>query len=182
MHTLTLVHANGCLNNIDFEVASFEPLTLTLEQNNINEITAIATGGLEDYTFYFDDVDNGTNNLYRINRTDTYTVRVVDQNGCEVVAQIEIEFMDIEFPEFFTPDGDGVNDFYEPNNVEAFPNILTLIFDRYGRELYRMELNDAPWDGTYQGHELPTGDYWYIVKLRGENDDREFVGHFTLIR
>ena len=30
--------------------------------------------------------------------------------------------------------------------------------------------------------ELPTGDYWYVIKLRGENDDREFVGHFTLYR
>jgi gliding motility-associated-like protein len=45
-----------------------------------------------------------------------------------------------------------------------------------------MEINDAPWDGIYQGHNLPTGDYWYVIKLKGENDDREFVGHFTLYR
>lgn len=182
MHTLTIAHANGCINSIDFEIQNFEPLTLTLEQNNINEITAIAGGGLEDYTFYFDDINNGTDNTYIINRTDTYTVRVVDQNGCEMVAQIEMEFIDIEIPNFFTPDGDGVRDGWVPDNLEAFPNILTIIFDRYGRELYRMEINDAPWNGIYQGHNLPTGDYWYVIKLKGENDDREFVGHFTLYR
>ncbi|WP_350289544.1 T9SS type B sorting domain-containing protein [uncultured Croceitalea sp.] len=182
MHTLTIAHANGCINIIDFEIQDFEPLTLTLEQNNINEITAVAGGGLEDYTFYFDGIDNGDDNTYIINRTDTYTVRVVDQNGCEMVAQIEMEFIDIEIPNFFTPDGDGNRDVWVPDNLEAFPNILTIIFDRYGRELYRMEINDAPWDGIYQGHNLPTGDYWYVIKLKGENDDREFVGHFTLYR
>ena len=38
------------------------------------------------------------------------------------------------------------------------------------------------WDGKYNGTELPTGDYWYVVKLNDPRDDREFVGHFTLYR
>ncbi|HAB26814.1 MAG TPA: gliding motility protein, partial [Xanthomarina gelatinilytica] len=38
------------------------------------------------------------------------------------------------------------------------------------------------WDGTYQGKELPTGDYWYVVRLNDPNDNRDFVGHFTLYR
>lgn len=181
-HFLTIAHANGCINTIEFEIEAFEPLTLTIEQNNINEITAVAAGGVEDYTYYFDGIDNGNDNTYMINRTDTYTVRVVDQNGCELSVEVFVEFIDIRLPDFFTPDGDGTNDFWVPDNLEGFPNILTIIFDRYGRELYRMELNDAPWDGVYQGHNLPTGDYWYIIKLRGENDNREIVGHFTLYR
>ena len=48
--------------------------------------------------------------------------------------------------------------------------------------LYRIGPNGNGWDGFYQQTELPTGDYWYIIKLNGENDDREFVGHFTLYR
>ncbi|WP_299533646.1 T9SS type B sorting domain-containing protein [Ulvibacterium sp.] len=181
-HYIAIAHANGCLRTIDFEIEGFEPLTLALEQNNINEITALADGGLENYTFYFGDVDNGTDNTFYINRTDTYTVTVVDENGCEAVADIFMEFIDIEIPNFFTPDGDGLNDFWTPRNQEAFPQILTIIFDRYGREVYRMGLNDDPWDGIYQQSELPTGDYWYVIKLRGESDDREFIGHFTLYR
>jgi gliding motility-associated-like protein len=38
------------------------------------------------------------------------------------------------------------------------------------------------WDGTYNGEPLPTGDYWYVIKLGSANDDREFVGNFTLYR
>ncbi len=181
-HSLTILHSNGCPNTIDFNIIGFEPLSLVLENSNINEITAHVTGGLEDYTIFFDDVNNGTDNTYIINRTDTYVVRVVDQNGCEVVAEIEMEFIDIEIPPFFTPDGDGRNDTWLPDNLEAFPNVLMIIFDRYGRELYRMEYGDAGWDGIYNNSELPTGDYWYIIKLQGENDDREMVGHFTLYR
>ena len=181
-HYLTIAHENGCINTIPFTINYYEPLTLTLESNNVNEITAVAQGGVEEYTFYFGDVENGSDNTYYINRTDTYTVTVVDQNGCEMSAEIFMEFIDIEIPNFFTPDGSGTNDTWVPNNIQGFPNILTIIFDRYGRELYRMKLNDAPWDGTYQNQELPTGDYWYVIKLRGENDDREMVGHFTLYR
>jgi gliding motility-associated-like protein len=181
-HYITVSHANGCIKTIDFEIEQYEPLTLVLEQNNINEITAVASGGRQNYTFYLGDRDRGTDTTFFINRTDTYTVTVVDENGCEAIQQIYMEFIDIEIPNFFTPDGDGQNDFWKPRNEESWPNILTIIFDRYGREVARMRINDQGWDGLYREAELPTGDYWYVLKLKGEEDDREFVGHFTLYR
>ncbi len=174
--------ASGCVKTYDFEIMAFEPLTLTLQQNNINEITAIAEGGREPYTFYFGDVDNGTDNTFMINRTDTYIVTVVDENGCEATANIFIEFIDIEIPNFFTPNGDNENDFWKPENIDGFPEILIKIYDRYGRVVAHVSQNHRGWDGRYNENELPTGDYWYIIKLNGENDDREFVGHFTLYR
>ncbi len=182
MHYIAISHANGCVLTLDFEILNFEPLVLTLEQNNINEITAVVTGGLEDYTFIFDGENTGTDNTYYINRTDTFTVRVIDANGCEVEAQIFMEFIDIEIPNFFTPDGDGMNDLWLPRNMEGFPEILIKIFDRYGREITVMAVDHTGWDGMYKGSELPSGDYWYVVKLNGERDDREFIGHFTLYR
>ena len=181
-HYISIAHSNGCVNTVDFTIEAFEPLTLVLENSNINEITAIATGGLEEYTFFFGDIDNGTDNTFIINRTDTYPVTVIDQNGCSVTMEIFLEFIDIEIPDFFTPDGDGLNDLWLPDNLEAFPNALMIIFDRYGRELHRMGYGDAGWTGIYNNRELPTGDYWYIIKLQGENDNREFIGHFTLYR
>ncbi len=182
-HYIAIAHSNGCINTLDFEIEGYEPLTLILQQQNINEITALAEGGRQEYTFYFDDINNGSDNTYRINRTDTYTVRVVDENGCEASATIFMEFIDIDIPNFFTPsDGDGLNDTWKPRNDEGFPEILTIIFDRYGREIYRMGMGDPGWDGLYLSKELPSGDYWYIIKLNGESDEREFVGHFTLYR
>lgn len=181
-HYVNIIHANGCTNTIEFEVQNFEPLELILEQNNLNEITAVASGGTGEYTYYFGDRDNGDDNTIYITRTDTYTVRVLDTNGCESTANIFMEFIDIEIPNFFTPDGDGENDRWIPKNIEPYPNIFVKIFDRYGREIYIIRNGEEGWDGLYQETDLPTGDYWYIIKLKGEEDQREFVGHFTLYR
>ena len=181
-HFIAIFHENGCITTHDFEIEHFDPLSIVLSQGNINEIVATVNGGKEDYTIYFGDIDNGSDNTFYINRTDTYTVTVVDENGCEAVASIYMEFIDIDIPNFFTPNGDAENQFWKPKNDEGFPEILTIIFDRYGREVYRMGAGDRGWNGLYQQKELPTGDYWYIIKLQGENDDREFVGHFTLYR
>ncbi|MGO4919955.1 T9SS type B sorting domain-containing protein [Maribacter spongiicola] len=181
-HYITIAHSNGCLQTIDFVIEAFDPLTLVLEQNNMNEITAVVEGGREVYTYYFDGYDNGDNNTFYITRTDTYEVRVVDENGCSTVANIFMEFIDIELPNFFTPDGDGQNDLWIPRNIEQYPQILIKIFDRYGRVVSEQSVDSEGWDGTYLDNELPTGDYWYVVKLNGDRDEREFVGHFTLYR
>lgn len=181
-HYLTIAHANGCIRTFDFEVIGYTALTLVTTQEGINEITAYASGGKEDYTYYFDGMDNGDDNTFMINRTDTYEVRVVDNNGCEAISEIYIEFIDIEIPNFFTPDGDGTRDLWTPINIEIYPDIFIKIYDRYGRIIYRFKDNQDGWDGLYNNTELPTGDYWYIIKLNGEADEREFVGHFTLYR
>ncbi|WP_149304838.1 T9SS type B sorting domain-containing protein [Pareuzebyella sediminis] len=181
-HTISISHANGCIRTYTFEIENFEPLTLSVEQSNLNEITATVTGGKENYTFYFNDLDNGDTNTFYIKRTDTYLVRVVDENGCEATASIYMEFIDIEIPNFFTPNGDGQNDFWKPKNIEQFPDIFIKIFDRYGRQVFTIKDNEEGWNGLYQESNLPSGDYWYIIKLNGEDDDREFMGHFTLYR
>lgn len=181
-HYVTIAHANGCIRTFDFEVIEYAPLSLVVTQEGINEITATATGGKEEYTYYFDGVDNGNDNTYMINRTDTYEVRVTDENGCSVTQEIYMEFIDIEIPNFFTPNGDGTKDIWAPINIEIYPDIYIHIFDRYGRKVYRFQDNQDGWDGLYNNTELPTGDYWYIIKLNGEADEREFVGHFTLYR
>jgi gliding motility-associated-like protein len=181
-HYITLAHSNGCQNTVGFEIRDFEPLTLTLEQNRMNEITATVLGGNPDYTFFFNDKDNGSDNTYYIRRTGIHTVTVVDQNGCEAIAQMFMEFIDIEIPNFFTPDKSLVNDSWKPRNIQQFPKIDIKIFDRYGRVVCEMGINHKGWDGSYDGVPLPTGDYWYVVRPNGENDEREFVGHFTLFR
>ncbi|WP_149273694.1 T9SS type B sorting domain-containing protein [Pareuzebyella sediminis] len=181
-HFVTVASSSGCIKTYDFEIMDFEPLTLTLQQNNINEITAIAQGGREAYTFYFGDIDNGPDNTFVINRTDTYEVTVVDENGCEALASIYIEFIDIEIPNFFTPNGDNENDFWKPRNIQQFPEILIKIYDRYGRVVAHISQDHTGWDGKYNEKELPSGDYWYVIQLNGENDEREFFGHFTLYR
>ncbi len=67
-----------------------------------------------------------------------------------------------------------------------FNNIDVMVFDRYGRLLEQFKgIRDRStgegWDGTYQGNNMPTGDYWYLIKLN-DSRGREITGHFTLYR
>tara|TARA_R110002050_G_scaffold196426_2_gene331344 strand:+ start:40813 stop:51588 length:10776 start_codon:yes stop_codon:yes gene_type:complete len=181
-HTLTIAHTSGCTRSFNFDVENIESLSLLLSNTTINTITTAVTGGKPDYTYEINGQEVSNDNNYLIKRTDTYSVTVTDQNGCSVTEDIYVEFIDIEIPNFFSPDGDGINDLWKPKNVEIFPNIYMTIFDRYGREVYLMKQNTIGWGGFYKETNLPVGDYWYIIKLNGEEDTREFVGHFSLYR
>ena len=182
MHTITLLHSNGCMNTIDFEIEVFEPLQLQLEEAGINRIRTNIDGGSGNYQVYFNGGNPTTEREYIINRTGYYSVTVTDENGCSITQEIFMTFIDIEFQDYFTPDGDSKNDVWKPRNTENYPNMLIKIFDRYGREIYLINGNQDGWDGFYQSTKLPAGDYWYILKLQGETDQREFIGHFTLYR
>lgn len=108
-------------------------------------------------------------------------VYVEDQNGCGYFIDIQKEFYDIEIPRYFTPNGDGDKDLWYPKYLESYPQAEITIFDRYGRKIAELKPGQG-WNGMYQGRELPTGDYWFILHLREPDDDRVFKGHFTLYR
>jgi len=91
------------------------------------------------------------------------------------------EFMDVVIPNYFTPNGDGQYDTWSPLNLASYPNAETVIYDRYGRKIATLN-NKEEWDGTYGGEALPTGDYWFILRLNEPDDNRTFKGHFTLYR
>ncbi|MEO0571245.1 MAG: T9SS type B sorting domain-containing protein [Bacteroidota bacterium] len=181
-HFITVLHSNGCPATYDFNITEFEPLRLQLTESNINTISALATGGSGNYTFAINDRTATNDSIFYITETATYTITVMDENGCIVSGEIFIEFIDVEIPNFFTPDGDGNNDTWAPRNIEQYDNIFIKIYDRYGRTLYQFRGNEDDWDGQYNLSDLPTGDYWYIIKLNGIEDEREFIGHFTLYR
>ena len=69
-----------------------------------------------------------------------------------------------------------------PSQLCRQPAPSVKIFDRYQRLLASYEGNTHSWDGYYDGKPLPSGDYWYIVKLNELSDNREFKGNFSLVR
>jgi len=174
-----------------------EKLTLIKDPSrhaDINELPLLGKNGVPDYTYYINGEYRGNNGTYIVRKQDPEGVdpsdnklkkrieaRVEDSKGCTAEEVFYVEYYDIEIPRFFTPTGDGENDTWAPRNTQQYPNIQTLIFDRYGRLLKELSQVQS-WDGTYNGKEMPTGDYWYIITLGEESDGREFKGHFTLYR
>ncbi|WP_350285284.1 T9SS type B sorting domain-containing protein [uncultured Croceitalea sp.] len=180
-HTVYIYHENGCVTFTEFEVDEYMPLLLEAEKTGPNEITAIATGGFGDYEFFFQGESFGEVNTFNSNEDMDINIMVRDSMGCvaNIVMPFNFEGMP-EFPNFFTPDGDNLNDEWIVKNREFFPNIEVKIFDRYGRIV--AILNEVKgWDGTYEGTPLPTGDYWYVVNAN-DRERQQFFGHFTLYR
>ena len=175
-------HVNGCIQGTDFfDIPDYEPLALLLEDGEMNEIVAIATGGDGNYEFTLNGEPQGSDNTFVIYESGNYTVTVTDGFGCTVEATRYFEYIDPCIPNYFTPNGDGVLDEWGPDCVSQYPNMTFDIFDRYGRKIATLNV-DQKWDGKYKGEELPTGDYWYVVKLNDSQNDKSFVGNFTLYR
>ena len=160
----------------------------------LNELRLLGKNGVPDYVFYFNGVHKGNEGTYIVRIQDPDGVdpsdnklkkrieaKVEDSKGCTAQQVFYVDYVDIDIPRFFTPNGDGENDTWSPRNTQQYPNILTQIYDRYGRLLKELSRAET-WDGTYNGKALPTGDYWYIITLGEEDDSREFKGHFTLFR
>lgn len=86
------------------------------------------------------------------------------------------------FPNFFTPNGDGYNDFwqYRPSLESGDENIVYIrIFDRYGNLLKQLDPTSLGWDGSINGRRLPESDYWYLA---ASFSGQQLQGHFTLKR
>ncbi|NHN25559.1 T9SS type B sorting domain-containing protein [Flavobacterium jejuense] len=185
-HVVTVTHTNTCQQQVNFTVVLPSTPNLTVLESGLNQFTMSTTDGVAPYEYTILNSNGtvlyvGSNNVYFINQTDTYTVIVTDANGCTDTKDIFIEFFDVEIPDYFTPGGDGNNDTWSPNYLDNYPKAVTYVFDRYSRKIITLHPGES-WDGTYMGNDLPSGDYWYVLKLNGETDAREFIGNFTLYR
>ncbi|NCO63421.1 MAG: T9SS type B sorting domain-containing protein, partial [Flavobacteriia bacterium] len=186
-HVINVRHTDACEKTINFIVEHFDPLQLVVNDGNINEILATATGGSGGYLF---EVTNqttsitepyGNTNTFIIYESGNYTVTVTDSNGCVASATGFFEYIDVCITNYFTPNDDGNLDEWGPGCSTQYKDLTFDIFDRYGRKIATLRIGEK-WDGKYNGIELPTGDYWYVVRLNDKKDRREFVGHFTLYR
>ena len=83
------------------------------------------------------------------------------------------------YPKFFTPNGDGYNDYWKIKFSENEPNLTIKIFDRYGKLLKHLGMNSLGWDGKYLGKDVPSSDYWFVVT---RENGKELKGHFSLKR
>lgn len=114
-----------------------------------------------------------------INRT--YTVTVTDVRGCVSSDTVYVEVTpNINIPNTFTPNGDGINDTWEIPGLIAYVKATVDIFSRYGQPVYHSIGYPVPWDGTYGGKALPVGVYYYVIHLNLNNV--VLSGSLTILR
>ena len=144
-------------------------------ENNENSLT-VYTSNIGEFEYSIDGLSFQDDNYFPNLMSGSYIVYVKDKLGCGVVKQ---NIFLLNYPKFFTPNGDGYNDIWSINNFEEEPNNKVTIMDRYGKLIKVIDIKSSSWDGTVGGSQLKADDYWFTFERQ---DGSIHKGHFTLKR
>jgi gliding motility-associated-like protein len=110
----------------------------------------------------------------------THEVMVEDTEGC---TNLTIDVLVIDYPKYFTPNGDGIHDTWNIVGLDQ-PDAKIYIYDRYGKLLKQITpiATSQGWDGTYIGSVLPSTDYWFTIEYKEKDQQKLFKAHFALKR
>ncbi len=122
-----------------------------------------------------------------------YTITATDDFGCSANTTLSVSVLKrrrLFIPNVFSPNGDGLNDTFEPYPGKDVAAILGFdIFDRQGNQVFRLanELDNtagtAWWDGRFRGKDLPAGVYTWTGRVRFIDGAVEIIrGEVTLLR
>lgn len=183
IYSVTVTNANGCEGTKTFNVkesskAEITSVTVNDFNGQNNSFTVnLSANSIGDYQYSIDSVNFQDSPTFTNVKPGLYTVYVIDKNDCGPTAIYGFAVMD--YPKFFSPNGDGINDFWNVPNLRIQPNATVSIFDRYGKLIYFFKANQQGWNGMHEGRQLPATDYWFRITL---DSGREVRGHFSLIR
>ncbi len=109
------------------------------------------------------------------------------QNGCSSTDSIWVKNdCYISFPNSFSPNGDGLNDYFISRQLESMgvTRFSFKIFNRWGEEVFTTtNVNGRGWDGKFGGKPQPIGTYVYYADVYFKNNTKKSLqGNFTLIR
>jgi gliding motility-associated-like protein len=154
------------------EITKIEIEDWTDENNSIT----IFTSGQGNYEYSINGVDYQDSNIFRNLEPGQYQIYVKDKNGCGIAtANIFI----LNYPKFFTPNGDGYNDYWKIKFSIIEPKLKVYIYDRYGKFIFQFNSKSNGWNGNYNGLPLPATDYWFEVH---RENGKIHKGHFSLKR
>jgi gliding motility-associated-like protein len=178
-YIVTVTNTDGCEATKIFIISPSGLATITsidiLDFSGNQNTVQINYTGLGDYLFSLDGNYFQNSPIFSNVEPGEYLVIVKDTNDCGIVTQ---QIFVLDYPRFFTPNGDGFNDFWEIKNFNQ-PNSKIYIFNRYGKLIKEILPNQKGWDGTFSGSLLPSSDYWFSLFLE---NGRIIKGHFALKR
>ncbi len=137
--------------------------------------------GSGNYEYQLDNGPFQDSNVFYDVTPGEHTITVRDKNGHCSPAPVEAVI--INYPKFFTPNGDGYHETWNiPNLIATNPNAPIHIFDRLGKLIKQITPSTNGWNGTYNGQPLPATDYWFTVDYNEKGSSKVFKSHFSLKR
>lgn len=182
-YEVTVTNSFNCSKTQTFTVeasgiATIEDIIINDFQENNSATIQISASSLGNYEFSLDDINYQDSNIFTNLLEGEYTVYVNDKKKCGVAKRT---FYILDYPKYFTPNGDNYNDTWYIKNLRKrnLQNSTISIFDRYGKLIKQYNANTEAWDGTFNGSNLPSNDYWFTLEL---TNGKIIKGHFTLKR
>ncbi|RTL14233.1 MAG: T9SS type B sorting domain-containing protein [Flavobacteriaceae bacterium] len=182
-YEVTVTNSFNCSKTKTFTVeasgiATIEDIIINDFQENNSATIQISASSLGNYEFSLDDINYQDSNIFTNLLEGEYTVYVNDKKKCGVTKRT---FYILDYPKYFTPNGDNYNDTWYIKNLRKrnLQNSTISIFDRYGKLIKQYNANTEAWDGTFNGSNLPSNDYWFTLEL---TNGKIIKGHFTLKR
>lgn len=140
-------------------------------------INAFPTGN------YYYQLDNGAlqeSPVFENISIGNHTITVLDSNGCGYFITEDVFILN--YPNYFTPNDDGINDFWTIEGISILNNWKITIFDRFGKLLTHLNPVNSAWDGTFNNNKLPSTDYWFRLEYEENGVQKSINSHFSLIR
>lgn len=202
-NSAALIVSNGTCSDtsmqtitLDNEVrASFEMTNIICPEDPLAVINT-STGNIDRWRWDYDVVGNSTLQdpppfrFPTINREAYYTVKLVVTNltlGCSDSARHTLTVLDhclIDVPTAFTPNNDGLNDYFRPHNALKADQYDFRVYNRWGQLIFSSRNWQEKWDGRINGLVQPTGVYvWMLRYVHRDTGQPVFrKGTVTLIR
>ena len=180
--------ADECADPTTMTVVVIPVNVLTISAINLSEefdanqvISVTVSGGSGSYEYQ---LDNGlwqfSSVFEYVTGCDEHTVVVRDAiDTCNTEPETTVSIM--EYPKFFTPNGDGFNDTWNIKCLKDNPLARIRVYDRYGKLLLDFRPSQNAWNGTFNGQRLPGSDYWFVANYLNSNGvEAQFRSHFSL--
>ncbi|WP_346985567.1 T9SS type B sorting domain-containing protein [Chryseobacterium sp. POE27] len=170
-YSVTVTNSFGCQNTDNVEVSyTILPEITAINVNNSSATVILSATGNFEYS-----LDNFTwqnSNIFTNLNIGEYIVYVRTKEGC-IIGQKP--FVIFNIPNAFTPNGDGYNDKWKISGLENYPGTEVNVYDRRGLPVFKEVITKKPleWDGKLNGSQVPTGNYWYTIKV---SDGRVYTG------
>lgn len=175
-YTVTVTNSSNCSSIKTILVTQNTAPVIEDIVVNGTETTIIITG-IGEYEYSINGQDFQDSPIFSVHEGGIYTGYVREKNDCGNDSK---SFIVITVPSIFSPNNDGYNDFWYIKGMAFYSKAKVNIFDRYGKLLKQLNLQNTSWDGTLEGKKLPASDYWFVLTIPEINE--EVKGHFSLIR
>ena len=166
---------DACNNTIEDSIIVFVPETdsliisvndTTICKNGEATLNGLASGGTAPYTYVWTGptlltiVNDSTSSAKPLSTT-TYFVNLKDKCNNIVTDSLIVTVQNCELNpgNAFSPNGDGLNDFFKVDFIEFYPNNVVFIFNRWGKKVYEKSAYNNEWNGDG----LPSGTYFYVI-------------------